>query len=247
MSKSKSMTPEAIAARERRCIEWEAKRFNVTLKEYIEVKHDSIYDEYCSFYKTLSEEYPNKRNLLSTSKFKAWKKQTIERAFQDDGLTARVTFFSDHEGSQVSDSEEAEDSTVSDNEVNNNNNNNNEDSAVADNEVNNNNEDSTVADNEVNNNNEDSFVGDVLSLAIEETLSGYVNPVEDINMDEIPNVDSVIDGIIAELERDDQMRGILNDDDDIAGQYDEGIALDFETELEAIVESFDYEQEVDFF
>ena len=217
MSKSKSMTPEAIAARERRGIEWEAKRFNVTLKEYIELKHDSIYDEYCSFYKTLSEEYPNKRNLLSTPKFKAWKKQTIEQTFQDDGLTARVTFFSDREDSQASDSEEVEDSTVPDNEVNN------------------------------NNNNEDSIVGDVLSVAIEETLSGYVNPVEDINMDEIHNVDGVIDGIIAELERDDQMREILNDDDDIAGQYDEGIALDYETELEAIVESFDYEQEVDFF
>ena len=212
MSKFKSMTPEAIAARERRSAEWEAKRFNVTLKEYLEVKHDSIYDEYCSFYKALSEEYPNKRNLVSTSKFKAWKKQIIEQTFQDDNLMARVTFLSDHEDSHVSDSEEAEDSTV--------------------------------ADNEVNNNNEDSIAPDVLSVAIEETLSGYANPVEDINMDEIPDVDNVIDGIIADLERDDQMREILNGN--IVQQDDEGIALDYETELEAIVESFDYELEVDF-
>ena len=61
-------------------------------------------------------------------------------------------------------------------------------------------------------------------------------------MDEIPDVDNVIDGIIADLERDDQMREILNGD--IVQQDDEGIALDYETELEAIVESFDYELEV---
>ena len=84
------MTPEAIAARERRVSEWETKRFNATLKEFIEFKYDTIFEEYCSFYEALVAKHPNKKNLLRTSTFKAWKKHIIEQSFEKEGLIAEV-------------------------------------------------------------------------------------------------------------------------------------------------------------
>ena len=84
------MTPEAIAARQRRISEWEVKRFNITLKEFIEFKYDSIFEEYCSFYKALVAKHPNKKNLLRTSTFKTWKKRIIEQSFEKEGLYAEV-------------------------------------------------------------------------------------------------------------------------------------------------------------
>ena len=63
---------------------------------------------------------------------------------------------------------------------------------------------------------------------------------------EIDNADNVIDEIVRELERDAAVREILDDnmDDNMVQNDDEGIALDYETELDAIVEPLDYELEL---
>ena len=71
---------------------------------------------------------------------------------------------------------------------------------------------------------------DILSAAINETLA-------DIN--EIEDADNVIDQIIAELEQDGAIHEIFagNDDDEVQQLIDdEGIALDYEIELESILE-----------
>ena len=56
------------------------------------------------------------------------------------------------------------------------------------------------------------------------------------------NADNAIDEIIMELERDGAIREIL--DDNMVQNDDEGIALDYETELDVIVEPIDYELEL---
>ena len=215
------MTSGAIAARERRINEWEMKRFNVTLKEYLEVKHSSIYNEYCTFYNSLMAKHPNKRNLLATTTFRTWKKNVIEQTFKDDGLLAKVTYLTPPEDSTNDDQTEFHASA----------------SEVNDDLTEFHPSDSKVTDDqtEFHTNSE---VDDILSAAIDDTLSGCIHQVEDVN---IEDVDNIIDEIIGELERDGAMHEINNDD---VQQDDEGIALDYQTELEAVIEPFDYELEI---
>ena len=200
------MTPGAIAARERRNSEWETKRFNTTMREYIEVKYDNIYTEYRTFYESLAAKHPNKKNLLRTSTFKAWKKAVIEETFREDGVLAKVTDLI-----EPSDEDSASEFFNNNDQV-----------------------ESTPIDGS----------RDILSAAMNEALAGQ----HLLDIDEIQNVDNIIAEIISDLERDDAMQEILAGDGDGEVQYndDEGIALDYETELQAIVEPFDYQLEVDF-
>ena len=189
------MSATAVAARGRRINELEIRRFNYTLKEFIEFKYSDIFEEYSVFYKALSGRYPTKKNLMKTTEFKEWKKQTIEQTFENDGICAVVTDLTppetDNEASEPSDREFAsEESTASEAS-----------------------EESTASE------------------ASEESMASEVSDPEFVN--------GIIDEVVRDLERDALIAEILNDDD-------EGIALDFQTELESIVESFDYELEVDF-
>ena len=235
------MTAGAIAARERRNVEWEAKRFNVTMREYIEIKHDKIYDEYCSFYKSLACKYPNKKNLTKTSAFKSWKKSAIEQSFREDGVLAEVTDLmgpndqeSEESGSEFANGEEQ--FGINQTELS---------SKFANGE-----EQFGINQTELSSefaNDEEQFgisqaesTPDILSVAMNETLP-------DIGINGIENADNLIAEIINELEQEGPLQGILAGDDEVRdGDYDEGIALDYQTELEAVVESFDYELEIDF-
>ena len=210
MPKIKSMTPGAIAARERRNTEWETKRFNAMMREYIEIKHDAIYDEYCVFYNSVASKYPKKKNLLKTKAFKSWKKDVIEQTFREDGILAEVTDLAGP-NDQISEDSDSEFENINDQ------------SRIEQNQT-----ESTVVEG-----------SDILSTAINETLA-------DIN--ELEGADNVVDQIIAELEQDDAIRDIFAGNDDQVQQLidDEGIVLDYQTELEAVVESFDYELEIDF-
>ena len=50
------------------------------------------------------------------------------------------------------------------------------------------------------------------------------------------NIDNIIDDIIQDLQRDDDIRDLLDED--------EGIGLNVETEIEGVIEPFDYQVEV---
>ena len=203
------MTPGAVAARERNT-EWETKRFNTTMREYIEIKHDTIYNEYCTFYNSLASKYPNKKNLLKTTAFKLWKKGVIEQAFEEDGVLAEVTDLVEP-NDQISEDSDSEFANFNDQ--------------------------SRIEQNQTESMHVEG--SDILSAAINETLA-------DIN--EIEDADNVIDQIIAELEQDGAIHEIFasNDDDEVQQLIDdEGIALDYEIELESILEPFDYELELD--
>ena len=60
----------------------------------------------------------------------------------------------------------------------------------------------------------------------------------------IDQIDNIIQQVIHELQQDDAAQGIFNDGE-VTQDNDEGIDLDIETELEGIVEPFDYELEVE--
>ena len=62
------------------------------------------------------------------------------------------------------------------------------------------------------------------------------------------NIDNIIQQVINELEQDEAIRHLLNDEEFVHPHYqyeDEGIDLDVETELEGIIEPFDYQLEVE--
>ena len=82
---------------------------------------------------------------------------------------------------------------------------------------------------------------DILSVAVEEILPQ--NPMN------IYDVDSIINDIVNELQQDEEIRNVL-DDQLVHPNYedeDEGIGLNTQTELEAIIEPFDYQLEVEGF
>ena len=82
----------------------------------------------------------------------------------------------------------------------------------------------------------------------EEYLDILEAPVHEIQPPaiDINNLDDRIQQIIDNLQEDDAQRRLLNEDDHLAQDADEGIELDVETELQAIIEPFDYELEIDF-
>ena len=227
MPKVKSLSIAAVAARERRINELEIKRFNYTLKEFIEFKYNNIFEEYSVFYKALSERYPTKKNLTKTTQFKEWKKQTIEQAFEKDGVRAEVTDLIAPE----SDSEENTTSEPCDRESDSEENTTNEANEAA-------NEIANEIVNEAANEASDRE-SDILSIAITESFSNQQNLV---NINELENINNIIDGIVQDLERDAAIAEIMNEN--IDENDDEGIALDIQSELESIVESFDYEVEI---
>ena len=66
----------------------------------------------------------------------------------------------------------------------------------------------------------------------------------------IEQLDNVIQNIINDLEQDEAVRQMLNNEEYVQPLYadeDEGIALDVEVELDAVIEPFDYQEVVDDF
>ena len=82
----------------------------------------------------------------------------------------------------------------------------------------------------------------------EEYLDILEAPVHEIQPPaiDINNLDDRIQQIIDDLQEDDALRRLLNEDDHLVQDADKGIELDVETELQAIIEPFDYELEIDF-
>ena len=86
---------------------------------------------------------------------------------------------------------------------------------------------------------------DVLTAALQETLP------PDIDNIDINEANDIIQRLIYELEQDEALRELLNNENNdelVHPRYqdeDEGIDLDVVTELEAVIEPFDYEVEVE--
>ena len=243
------MNTPAVKARERRKNEREVKLFNDTLKEYVSTKYDSIFDEYSSFYSSLKSKHPTAKSLLKTSTFKRWKRSVIKQSFQEE-------VDSNQTESSVETSEVNEDELrVEASEANNNLVSEDDDLTSEASEG-----ESCVETSEANNNltskvNEgeddipvhgDDNVSDILSTVIEETLVNH----NIVDITEFENVDNIIEDIITDLERNETVREILEPFIDMIqpeNNDDEGIALDYQTELDAILEPFDYELEVEGF
>ena len=254
----KSQSSRAIYARQWRESSYKDKRFNKPLKEYIELKYDEIYSEYCSFFKSLDEEHPSAKDLTKTRKYKKWKRQLLKhQSSQSEDESDTIDDQTERDPAQPDVLTVAIQGTLSPvvDEIN-------IDINEADNAIqqiiNELEQDDTTVQETLSEDEPDTIDDqterdppqpDVLTVAIQETLSPVV---DEINID-INEADNAIQQIINELEEDDVIRDLINAENNgelVHPHYedeDEGIGLNVEAELQDIIEPFDYELEVEGF
>ena len=218
-----SQTKRAVEAREWRVERRQKRRFNILVSDYISIKYQAIYDECCQFYSSLNQMYPEKHDLTKTKEYKRWKNEMTNDESNESGED------NDTEPTTVTTTEPIQDI-----------------GEIAA-------EPTTVTTTEP--------IQDIGEIAAEPTAVTTTEPVQNIlqiaaeglipDSPEIRNdIDNIIDDIIMDLQQDDALRAILDNDDFVQPHYmdeDEGIGLNAETELDAIMEPFDYELEVEGF
>ena len=212
----KSQTERTAYTRQWREKNYKDKRFNKPLKEYIQLKYDCIFNEYCSFFKSLDQQHPGAKDLTKTRTFKKWKKEVLSNEPSESETEA---------GDQIDDQIETRT------------------------ELNINEADSINDQIETR-----TDEPDILTATVREMLSpAEINKADngtELSID-INQVNNVIQEIINDFEQDEALRGLLNDPNDLVHPHyeddDEGIGLNVETELEDIVEPFDYNLEVEGF
>ena len=74
----KSQTPRAVYTRQWRENTYKSKRFNKLLKEYIELKYISLYNEYCAFFNSIDEQHPTAKDLTKTRTYRKWKEELLK-------------------------------------------------------------------------------------------------------------------------------------------------------------------------
>ena len=227
----KTKTERATYIREWRKINHNQKRFNKPLREYMELKHRDNYNEYCQFFKTLDENHPTAKDLTKTSTYKKWKRQQMRCEASDDETTETELTQNESE-TEIGPAEPVEPEN---------------EHAEPENEH----PDVLTAalQETVEPENEhaepENEHPDVLTAALQETFP------PDIDNIDINEANDIIQRLIYEFEQDEALRGLLNNENNdelvhpLYQDDDEGIVLDVVTELEAVIEPFDYELEVE--
>ena len=70
----KTREERVIYSRHWRKVSYNEKRFNKALREYVEMRYKGIFNEYTRFYKALDEAHPEAKDITKTKTFKQWKK-----------------------------------------------------------------------------------------------------------------------------------------------------------------------------
>ena len=232
---SLSQTKRAIRAREWRTGLREKRRFNTLISDFISVKYPDIYDEAWQFYNSLNKRHSQKHNLTKTKEYKRWKSEIVNNQTSESEDDNAAEPAGEIISEVVIDTDQSNEQTA----------------AMAIEQVDGG--EATEAD------------GNILqaaAMAIEQVDGGEATEAdgnilqaaaEGLIPDNLDNLDNIIDDIIMDLQQDDVLRDYLNAERNgeiLRPQYeeeDEGIGLNLETELEAIIEPFDYELDVEGF
>ena len=189
------------------------------MREYFQLKHRDEYNEYCHFFKSLQQKHPNAKDLTKTSTYKSWKRRQLNCESSDEETEPTAEQIETEPAAEQIETEPAAEQIETEpvaEQI---------ETEPAAEQI----ETEPVAEQI------ESESTDPLTAAMQETLPPYI---ENISIDQI---DNIIQEVIHELQQDDVAQVIFND----AQDNDEGIDLDIETELEGIVEPFDYELEVE--
>ena len=218
---SLSLSKKAIVERRRRVTQREKRRRTTFVHDYVRVKYATIYNECNGFYQELTEKYPEKLDFTKTREYRRWEAQINERIqteTHDEIVTLEAHVVLENclsKPTATTGKFGQPDTETATREVD-----------IATETI------STQLDQTGTENIEPS----ILQIAAEELL-----PADPIS---IENMDRIVDEIIRDLERDEQIRELLGNINE-NNEEDEGIEINIDTELSAIVEPFDYQVEVE--
>ena len=236
-----SQTKRAIEAREWRIAKREKRRFNTLLSDYTSVKYRNVYKECIEFYQSLDRKYPKKHDLTKTKEYKRWKNQpTNDDESSDDSETEPASTSTRQNSSDNNIGETESASTAiqnsSDSETE-------SASAAIQNQNSSDSETEPVSTARQNQNSTDSETEPATTS--EEPVQNILQiAAEDLIPDspEIRNdIDNIINDIVRELQQDNDIRDLLNAERNgelVQPHYmdeDEGIGLNVDAELEAII------------
>ena len=224
------------------------KKFNKGLKQYLELKHRDIFNEYAWFYNTIDEIHPDVKVITKTKTFKLWKKAQLN--CEDIGSEAESQSQPENQQqpeaesqSQPENQQQPEAESQSEPE--------NQQQLEAESQSQPENQQQPEAESQSEPENQQQQLEaepgqrDIITEALREPLSP--NGINNLNIDQL---DNLVQQMINDLQQDDDIRAMLNDEELFPPQHweeDEGIDMDIEIELDGIVEPFDYELEVDGF
>ena len=239
---SLSQSRRAVEARQWRIGLREKRRFNTLVSDFISVKYPDIYDESCQFYKSLNKRYPKKHNLTKTRECKRWKGEIVNdqsSESEEDNTTepneeivseaTAATTESFDSGEIVSEATAATTESFDSGEI------------VSE---------ATAATTEPVDSGEIAFEATGPTQNIVQAAAEGLIPD---NLENIDDIDNVIDNIIMDLQQDDVLRDYLNAERNgellrpLYEEEDEGIGLNVDTELEAVIEPFDFELDMEGF
>ena len=221
------LSEKAIKERKYRRRENDRKRFEKPLRVFLEHKYETIYQEYTQLYDLMITNHPDKRNLINTKTFKEW--MQANDANPKDILSVAVSetlgeYVPSEQPDVASEQPDVAESEQPD--------------IVAS-------EQPDVAESEqpdvVASEQPDVAESEQPDLESEQSVQGlesYVASFESVGANDI---DRQIDQIIDELMQEEELRDVLEREND----DDEGIEISVWDEIALDIEEFDYELEVD--
>ena len=200
------------------------KRFEAPLREFIEVKYKSIFQEYVALYNQMDAENPNKIDLKKTESFKRWKRANEQLNSDILSLAIRETIEQDHSETnecEANNCDNESEANNSDNESEANNSDNESEANNSDNESEANN-----SDNESEATSTENQWGQIEGMLAAQQAEGLLAAQQ-------------VDALVNEMIIDEELRALLNTEP----EDDEGIELNIYDEID--IEPFDYRLEVE--
>ena len=220
MSRQLSQTSKAVRERRSRERDKERKRFEGTLRKFIEHKYGNIFEEYTELYNLMVSIHLNTRNLTKTTTFRDWMK-SVHEASSSDILTTAIRETLGEDVNYIEGDEAANDQVVAENEAD----------EAANVQVDVENEADEAANVEVDVENEADEAANV-EVDVENEADEAANAQVDVQ--------NQADDIINELIEDEAIRDILN-----AETEDEGIEISLFDDIAFDIEPFDFDLEVE--
>ena len=192
------------------------KRFNKGLHEYLEIKYLNIFNEYVQFYKELNEAHPEAKDITKTKTYKQWKKIQQSEPPKNAESPEPPRNPESPEPPRNAESPEPPRNAESPEPPRN---------AESPEPPRNAESPEPPRNTEPPEQNERDILG--------EALGEPLLPVANLNIDEL---DNIVQGMIDELRRDDDVRALL-DNEELSPppqhrEDDEGIAMDMEVEID---------------
>ena len=230
-----SQSSRATYVRKWRVGRRQKRRFDALASDYVNTKYPAIREECYQFYTSLNKKYPHKHDLTKTKEYRKWKSGISKGQTSDEdsetGSTETAETITKIRGYEERKNETPEHETSD------------EDGPVETSDEDGPVETAEQDTGEIVEEPTTEPIQDILRIAAEDLI-----PLSPQNPNDL---DNIINDIINDLQQDDELQRILDDDGDYVQPHymdeDEGIGLNVESELEAIIEPLDLEEEGVFF